>query len=158
LLPDITLGWFSQTLIGPQVLGGTERSFTSADRFSGFSIGLHVPLWLPANTARIDRAEAAALAAKHVERASTQMLEHQLGGHRARCESARRAVELHRTNVVPLASSVVEASYSEWQQGNVGVVAYQTAMSRLLKAKLDEARSVLELNLLILETPIITDL
>ncbi|EOR96163.1 Cobalt-zinc-cadmium resistance protein CzcA [Arcticibacter svalbardensis MN12-7] len=44
-LPDITLGYFSQTLIGNQSVNGTEVYYGSGDRFQGFQLGISLPIF-----------------------------------------------------------------------------------------------------------------
>jgi cobalt-zinc-cadmium resistance protein CzcA len=54
-LPDITVGYFSQTLIGtPRNASGDLAQ--SSDRFQGFMIGLAVPLWFGPQTAKVKAA------------------------------------------------------------------------------------------------------
>lgn len=44
-LPDITLGYFNQTLIGNQNINGKEVFYGSGDRFQGFQLGISLPIF-----------------------------------------------------------------------------------------------------------------
>ena len=56
MLPDISVGFFSQTFIGsPKNASGTPLA-TGSDRYSGFTAGLAVPLWFKPQAARIKAA------------------------------------------------------------------------------------------------------
>ncbi|WP_069658833.1 CusA/CzcA family heavy metal efflux RND transporter [Arcticibacter eurypsychrophilus] len=44
-LPDITLGYFSQTLIGNQNINGAEVFYGSGDRFQGIQLGISLPIF-----------------------------------------------------------------------------------------------------------------
>jgi cobalt-zinc-cadmium resistance protein CzcA len=55
-LPDITIGYFNQTLIGNQSIGTQEQYFGPGKRFQGFTVGLAFPLWFSPFTARIKAA------------------------------------------------------------------------------------------------------
>jgi len=44
-LPDITLGYFNQSLIGNQNINGKEIFYGSGDRFQGFQLGLSLPVF-----------------------------------------------------------------------------------------------------------------
>jgi cobalt-zinc-cadmium resistance protein CzcA len=57
LLPDITLGYNNQSLIGPQTVGGQELFYTSGDRFSYFNAGIGIPLFSKAQSARVNAAK-----------------------------------------------------------------------------------------------------
>ncbi|NOT73506.1 MAG: CusA/CzcA family heavy metal efflux RND transporter [Cyclobacteriaceae bacterium] len=53
MLPDLRFGYFNQTLIGIQNVGGQDQYFGSSKRFQGFQVGLLVPLWFGPHRARI---------------------------------------------------------------------------------------------------------
>jgi heavy metal efflux system protein len=57
MMPDINVGYFSQTIIGTQDLNGTPKTFGSDYRFNGIQAGISVPLWFPSYTARTKAAK-----------------------------------------------------------------------------------------------------
>ena len=57
LLPDVTLGYFNQSLIGTQTVNGTDRDYGPGERFTGFSLGISVPLWFIPFSSKIEAAE-----------------------------------------------------------------------------------------------------
>ncbi len=57
LLPELTLGYFNQSLIGTQLINGQERIFDGSKRFQGFFLGLNIPLWSRPQNARIQAAK-----------------------------------------------------------------------------------------------------
>jgi cobalt-zinc-cadmium resistance protein CzcA len=58
-LPDLRVGYFSQTLIGTQNINGQDQYFDSNKRFQGFQVGLSLPLSLTSHAARIKAASIA---------------------------------------------------------------------------------------------------
>lgn len=60
-LPDITLGYFTQSLIGFQRVGSEDVFFDKNKRFDGFQVGISIPLWFPPQQGR---ASAAAMASQ----------------------------------------------------------------------------------------------
>ncbi len=52
ILPDITLGYFNQTLIGVQNVNGQDQYFGRDKKFQGFEVGLAIPLWFGPHVAR----------------------------------------------------------------------------------------------------------
>jgi cobalt-zinc-cadmium resistance protein CzcA len=52
MMPDINLGYFSQTIIGTQDVNGLIRNFGPGFRFTGVQAGISVPLWFPPYTSR----------------------------------------------------------------------------------------------------------
>ncbi|MEI6575623.1 MAG: CusA/CzcA family heavy metal efflux RND transporter [Bacteroidota bacterium] len=56
MLPDLSVGYFSQTIIGTQEINGAGRTFGSSDRFTGLQAGITIPLWFIPNTSKIKAA------------------------------------------------------------------------------------------------------
>lgn len=54
MLPDISLGYFNQTLIGNPLGNGVAQA---SDRFQGVQVGLSVPLWFGPQNAKISAAK-----------------------------------------------------------------------------------------------------
>jgi cobalt-zinc-cadmium resistance protein CzcA len=63
-LPDIHVGYFTQTLTGFQNVNGQEQYFGTDKRFQGFQAGLSIPLWFVPHTARVKAASFAMEAAQ----------------------------------------------------------------------------------------------
>jgi cobalt-zinc-cadmium resistance protein CzcA len=57
MLPEITIGYNNQSLIGTQLIGGQELYFNGSKRFSYVSAGIAVPLFFKAQSARISAAK-----------------------------------------------------------------------------------------------------
>ncbi|MCF0040511.1 CusA/CzcA family heavy metal efflux RND transporter [Dyadobacter fanqingshengii] len=57
LLPDITVGYNNQTLIGPQMVGGQELTYGAGKRFGYVSAGIGIPLFFKAQNARVAAAK-----------------------------------------------------------------------------------------------------
>lgn len=64
-LPDITVGYFSQSLIGFQRTGSTEVFYDRSKKFTGWMLGAAIPLWFLPQTGR---AQSAALHEKAAQR------------------------------------------------------------------------------------------
>lgn len=56
-LPDITVGYFNQSLTGTQEVNGQPVFFDSSKRFQGFNVGLSLPLFFGNHSAKIKAAE-----------------------------------------------------------------------------------------------------
>jgi cobalt-zinc-cadmium resistance protein CzcA len=46
MLPDLSVGYFSQTIQGIQEVNRIPRTFSAGDRFTGFQAGISIPLWV----------------------------------------------------------------------------------------------------------------
>ena len=56
-MPDINVGYFSQTIIGTQDVNGCQQTFGKDYRFNGIQAGITVPLWFPSYTSRTKAAK-----------------------------------------------------------------------------------------------------
>jgi heavy metal efflux system protein len=52
MLPDINIGYFSQTITGTQEVNGVSRIFGNDYRFSGLQAGIAIPIWITPFRAR----------------------------------------------------------------------------------------------------------
>ena len=57
MLPDINIGYFSQTIQGTQDVNGVTRTFGTRDRFTGIQGGITIPVWFVPYTAKIKAAK-----------------------------------------------------------------------------------------------------
>jgi cobalt-zinc-cadmium resistance protein CzcA len=57
LLPDLNVGYLSQTIRGDQTINGVPRTFGLGNRFTALQAGIAVPLWFGSNTAKIKAAK-----------------------------------------------------------------------------------------------------
>lgn len=76
-LPELRVGYFSQTMIGSQKVGGTDQYFGSDRRFQGFQVGLSLPLWPSSLKARMRAALLSVEVAREQQRANLMALQQQ---------------------------------------------------------------------------------
>jgi cobalt-zinc-cadmium resistance protein CzcA len=51
-MPDLSIGYFSQTMQGDQEVSGIPRTFGPGDRFTGIQAGVAIPLWFSPNASK----------------------------------------------------------------------------------------------------------
>src|SRR6185437_10445302 len=56
-LPQLSFGYFNQSITGMQNINGVEKNFTAANRFSAAQIGVNIPIFNGANKAKIAAAK-----------------------------------------------------------------------------------------------------
>lgn len=57
ILPDLTVGYFNQSLIGTQVSASNSALATGSTRFQGFQVGLAIPIWMGPMSAKVKAQE-----------------------------------------------------------------------------------------------------
>lgn len=149
--PDITLGYFDQSLQGTQVVNGTEVTYTAADRFNGFTVGLQLPLWFLPTSARAN--DAALRAAFERERTQWQRSEITLRAQRLRDElqAARRMLDHYRTTALPAAELLAQQARLAWDAGDVDADTYLHALLRSLDVRTAALDAVHHYNLRVID-------
>ena len=46
MMPDLSIGYFNQSIRGIQDVDGVPKTFGSGDRFTGVQAGIALPLWI----------------------------------------------------------------------------------------------------------------
>jgi cobalt-zinc-cadmium resistance protein CzcA len=119
LLPDIRIGYFNQTLIGPQTVNGVETTFGPGKRFQGFQIGLTLPLWFFNWSASAQAAQIAKQAAMQ-DAAQTQL---QLTGKWLQAvgelEKSRSNLNYYKEQALPNVRLLTKQNIRSYQTGEI---------------------------------------
>lgn len=147
-LPDLSIGYFNQTLIGFQKqLNGTEKYYTGSDRFSGFMVGLAVPIWFVPSYSRIKaathRSEAINLQSVQVER--------QLHGEWTKAiqqfEKHRNSLDYYNRSALPSAELLLKQSNLSYRTGEIGQAEYRLNVQQAVTIQEAYIQTVLQYNL-----------
>jgi cobalt-zinc-cadmium resistance protein CzcA len=146
LLPDITLGYFNQTLIGAPMGPGSEVLATRADRFTGFMAGISLPLWFVPHTARAKagslQEEAAQLAAEEGFRQFRSALEQALAQYR----KDRATLDRYEASVLPQAERILQATQKAYAAGEIGQAEHVLNLQQVNAIRRDHLDTVNSLN------------
>lgn len=155
-MPDITVGYFNQSLIGFQTQpDGTDRYFSSNDRFSGFMVGLAIPVWFVPSAARVK----AASARSETARLQAVSLEKQLQGEWRQAvqqfEKNNSSLNYYRNSALPNAQLLLRQSTAAFRAGEIGQADFRLNVQQglaiqeaYLQTLLDYNQSILMLEFL----------
>jgi heavy metal efflux system protein len=139
VLPDLTVGYFSQTLIGTQEGG---RVFGSGDRFSGIQLGVSLPIWI---VPQLAKAEAASLTAE-IARTNAEAYRLRLSGEYAKAVQQflkyTTSVEYYEQNALPQATQVQKTAQQLYERGEIGYLEYSQSLARSLAVKTNYVESL----------------
>lgn len=130
--PDLHLGFFTQTLIGAEnTENGTFASRT--DRFTGFQVGLAVPIWFVPHRARVRAAEFT----KQVAETRYSYFQKTLKDEQLQAVQqftvARNNLEYYRTAALPNAELILKQSTIAFKSGDINyaenLIALRSALS-----------------------------
>lgn len=146
-LPDISIGYFTQSLIGVQtLLDGSDRTYSSSDKFSGFTLGIAVPLWFAPANSRIKAAGARSEAARY----QTEYLNHQLHGEWNKAvqqfEKFRNSLNYYRASALPNANLLIQQSTVAFRAGEISQADFRLNVQQALSIQETYLETVLYYN------------
>jgi len=132
ILPDIHIGYFTQTLIGTQTVNGQEQFYGSDKRFQGFQAGLSIPLWYGPHAARVKAAARATDVARKQEEAFQLNITQQY--HQAQQEliKNKNSLKYFRESALPTAELLTRQSRAAFKNGELD---YTTLLLNLKQAQ-----------------------
>jgi cobalt-zinc-cadmium resistance protein CzcA len=132
VLPDVSVGYFSQTLVGVQE---GSRVAGANDRFSGVQVGVAIPLWILPQLAKVESAQIAG----DIARLNAEASRLQLSGEYAKAVQQllkfTTSVEFYERNALPQAALVVVSAEASYKRGNIGSLEYSQSLARVLSVK-----------------------
>jgi cobalt-zinc-cadmium resistance protein CzcA len=135
MLPDITIGYFSQTMEGVQEVNGFSHTYGSGDRFTGFQAGISVPLWFTPYIAK----NKAARIKEQIAQANAEYYAKSVSGNYLwllnEYEKYSRSVEYYEKQAVPEANLIIEQTSRSYNAGAMDYVDYILNLSRAMSIK-----------------------
>jgi cobalt-zinc-cadmium resistance protein CzcA len=143
-LPDLTVGYFNQTLIGTFNTAG-ERAGGN-QRFDGFMFGVSIPIWFVPQAERVKAARA--------NETKTQLTyEHNVAMFKGEWERAvqqynksRSSAEYYRTSAVQNAALILSQASQAFRAGEIDYMEYLLAVRKSLEIRENYLVSVNNLN------------
>lgn len=147
LMPDITLGYFNQTLYGvPYGNDATAPLANYGNRFQGFSAGISIPLWFAPQSAKVKAAEyskqnaelqykqAQNNAVAEIEAAYTEYLKTQ------------KSLQYYKSSGFPNAELITKQSTIAFQKGEINYAQHVLNLQQADEIKQNYLQTLLEYN------------
>ena len=121
--PDLLVGYFNQTLIGVEDLeSGTVAS--SSDRFSGFQVGVAIPIWFGPHQGRARAAEYTRRAAESRHTSTRRTMEGQHQQAIQSYEKNKNSLAYYKESGLPNAELILKQSQAAFRNGEIGYAEY----------------------------------
>jgi len=124
LLPDISAGYFIQSLTGNQDVDGTPRYYNNSLQFQGFTAGISVPIFFGSTAAK---ATAAKINIER-EKQNTDYLQNQLKSRfseeNEQLSTYQNLVTYYRETAEPNARKITSNATKAYQNGDISYVEY----------------------------------
>jgi cobalt-zinc-cadmium resistance protein CzcA len=135
MMPDLSIGYFSQTMQGTQDIGGVPRVFGPGDRFTGIQAGISVPLWFVPYTSKAKAAaiteKAAAARAEYFSKTLTGEFRSMIDEYTKYSES----VDYYEKQAIPEADMIISQSTLSYKAGALDYLDYILNLNRALEIK-----------------------
>ena len=149
-LPDFTIGYVNQSLIGYQDVNGTAKYFDSSNRFSSINIGIAVPLPSGATKARIKsldfKRQAAEANAQHQQKQLSTRMQNTLIQYQQDMEQ----YNYFKQQAVPNAIEIISAAQLGYKTGDISYVEYLYAIQTATDIQLGYLKSIQQVNLTVI--------
>ena len=134
-LPDLNIGYFSQTMIGSQEIDGTLRDFGSGYRFTGVQAGISLPLWFPQYVSRSKAARISEEAARTDAAYYRQVLSGRLNSLIDELQKYSSTVSYYESQAVPEAQMIIKQADLSYRAGALDYLDYVLTLNRALEIR-----------------------
>ncbi|MCX8490397.1 MAG: TolC family protein [Cyclobacteriaceae bacterium] len=135
ILPDISVGYFTQSLTGFQNVDGVDVYFPASRAFQGFELGLNIPLWIGPHLARAKAAFYQQEASrKNVEYYQTTLQGNYLQALRE-LDKNLASLSYYESSALKNADLLITQSRKAYRAGEIGYVEYLQSLKTALSIK-----------------------
>jgi cobalt-zinc-cadmium resistance protein CzcA len=135
MLPDFSLGYFSQTITGSQNIGGISRDFGHDYRFSGFQAGISIPVWIAPYNARAKNAKINETIAHADAESISKTIEGNYNSLLDEFSKFSSSVEYYEKQAVPEAEMIIDQATRSYNAGALDYLDYVSTLNRALAIK-----------------------
>jgi cobalt-zinc-cadmium resistance protein CzcA len=156
MMPDLNIGYFSQTMVGTQEVNGAAQTFDYGNRFNGLQAGISIPLWFGPGILKTK-------AAKIQEQAARASEEHFASEMRSNYFSLldeyskySASVSYYEKEAGPEASMIIDQATHSFKAGALDYLDYIITLNRALDIKQSHLDAINNVNQTIINLDYIT--
>lgn len=156
MLPDLNIGYFSQTIIGTQDVNGIPQNFGKGDRFTGVQAGISIPLWITPYTSRAKAAKISENIARTNAENYTKSLS---GGYQSLLDEYNKytsSVDYYEKQAVPEADLIIDQATKSYKAGALDYLDYVLTLNRALAIRQNYLEALNSFNQTIISIEFIT--
>ena len=132
LMPDLTVGYFNQSLYGTPNYDNTSQVARSNTRFQGVMVGVAFPLWAKPQLSRIRANEAYTNAAQANYQAYEKNLHGEFENAFQQFMKYQNSMEYYEANALPTAEVIKQNAVKNYQYGNIGYIEFSQGVNRAI--------------------------
>ncbi len=135
MMPDLNVGYFSQTIIGTQDVNGQSQNFGKDSRFNGVQAGVSIPLWISPYTSRAK----AARINENIARTDAENYTRSIAGNfQSLLDEYNKyssSVDYYEKQAVPEADLIIEQATRSYKAGALDYLDYVLTLNRALSVR-----------------------
>ncbi|MBV6878848.1 CusA/CzcA family heavy metal efflux RND transporter [Epilithonimonas ginsengisoli] len=145
-LPDFSIGYTNQSLIGTQTINGMDQNFNAGNRFHAATIGVTIPLTFGATKARIQSWEFQKQVAQSNAKLQQKQLEAQLQNALNQYQQDIEQYNYYVNQAIPNAEKIAKAGQLGYKTGEISYVEYLFALQTSTNIQLKYLESIQQVN------------
>ncbi|MDF2191321.1 CusA/CzcA family heavy metal efflux RND transporter [Paraflavitalea sp. CAU 1676] len=145
-LPDFTLGYFNQSLIGNPLNGSGTKLATAGDRFMGFNAGIAISIFNKPLRAKVKAAEINTHVAETQLSYNQGLLKSEWKQAAEEYQKYKSSVEYYKTSAIPNANLILYQARRGYQEGDADYAEYLLATRNALQIKENYLQTINQLN------------
>lgn len=146
ILPEFSLAYTNQSLIGFQNINGQEKYFGANNRFSFASFSIAIPLTFQANIARINSLKYQKIAIEQKANYQMQQLNKQYLSEVEQYKQDLYQYLYYKDKAILNANDIVKAAYVGYKTGDISYIEYLYALQTATNIELKHLLSIYQLN------------
>ncbi len=146
LMPELSLTYFNQSIIGPQSVGGNEVFFDGSKRFSGLSVGVLAPITFFNSASRLDAMDLTTQALQKSVDAAKTSIKSQIQIASGEYRFAQKKLLYYETQAIPNSAVVLSTAKAQFSAGDIGYMEYILAFQTATEIKLGYLQAQYSLN------------
>ena len=135
IMPDITVGYFSQTMQGVQEINGVPRTFGTGDRFNGVQAGISIPLWFVPHTSKVKTARLKEIEAQTNAEYYSQSLKGNYNTLLSEYQKYKNSIYYYENQAIPEVDIIINQATLSYKAGAIDYLEYISNVSRALSVK-----------------------
>jgi cobalt-zinc-cadmium resistance protein CzcA len=145
-LPDIIVGYFTQSLVGWQRVGNDELYFDRNKNFTGFQLGVAIPLWFVPQTGRAKAAFYAEAASQKKYEHEQVVLQSQLSQAAQEFRKNQITTDYYETTALKNADLILQQAQKAFRGGEIGYLEYLQALRSVQAIRFNYLTAINQLN------------
>lgn len=146
VLPDFTVGYFNQSLIGTQTVDGEDVYFDRTKRFQGINVGVNIPLTFFSNAAKIKSLNYRQQSLLKEAESGAVVLQLQLENAFQQYNQNYSQYIYYKSIALPNVDIIINTAKIGFKSGDIGYIEYTQALQTAIDMHLNALQSVNQLN------------